>query len=107
MPRPRPTKHTEFADVPPSSANVVVPVEPMHVVTPSVASVLTSAPERMVRIRNLTDQMLEFSVRSAGGVRESLRLNARDLSNSYREAMLDDYTLHLVARGFLKIETAR
>lgn len=63
--------------------------------------------ERQVRIRNLTGQMIQCSVRSASGVSEAFRLDARASSKPYPESAIDDYTNSLVARGFLKIETAR
>jgi hypothetical protein len=97
----------------PRIPDIARPTEPEAppVVEQAVEAPVVSAPppahERLVRIRNLTGQMIQCSVRSASGVSEALALDARTSSQPYPESAIDDYTNSLVARGFLKIETAR
>lgn len=96
-------------DKPRADEAVVAPAVVAPVVAAPVADTVSPAPtpERFVRIRNITDQMIQCSVLSESGVREDVRLDARSSSRPYREAAIDDYTHSLVARGYLKIETAR
>ena len=64
-------------------------------------------PSAMVRLRNLSDQMIECSVLSEDGQRASVRLMARGVSIPYPESQIDQYTRNLADRGVLKIEPSR
>lgn len=101
--RNRPTRNPDNARPSDPEASPVVErtVEAPKVIAPP------PAPERQVRIRNLSGQMIQCSVRSASGVSEALKLDPRASSQPYPESAIDDYTNSLVERGFLKIETAR
>ena len=88
----------------------VEPVVPSRVPVSAPAPATAPAPapaQPQVRIRNLSDRLVECSVLNEDGQRVSVRLMARGVSVPYPASQIDQYTCNLADRGILKVEPVR
>lgn len=76
------------------------------VASPALVASPSTVPEPLLRIRNLSGQMVQCPVLTEDGRSQTLRLGAHGVSQPYPASRIAGFTFTLAERGHLKIEPA-